>query len=151
MANKTLQEMIFWTQAFHQELADCFDRSAKQTQDERAQLLLDYLAEHERTLAQKVVAFGENSKSTALNTWVSDYDKQFPPSHHDKRNQPYATMTTVEIMNELHQQHSRLVARYKNLQDFVEGSGGDLLQQIIDLEEQEILRMAQSANRLEDI
>lgn len=151
MANKTLHELILWTQNFHLELSACFERAAKQTQDERAKLLLEYLAGHESTLAQMVFDFGESAKSTALNTWVSDYDKQFPPSHHDKRNQPYATMTTAEIMNELHEQHSRLLARYENLESSVEGSSADLLRNIIDLEKQESLRMAQSANRLEDI
>lgn len=151
MANKTLHELILTTQKFHYELFECFDRSAKQANDERVKLLLSYLSEHEQDLAQKVAHFGEKASSTALNTWVSDYEAQFPPSKHDKRNQPYAAMTTGEILTELHEQHRRVVDRFKNLQDFVQGSGEELLKQIIDLEEQEILRMVQSANRLEDI
>src|SRR5688572_5883293 len=151
MANKTLQDLLTNTQEFHSDMSECFSRSAKQANDERVKMLLGYLAEHEQTLAQQVADFAETASSTASNTWVSDYEEQFPPSKHDKRNHPYATMTTGEILNELHEQHRRIVERYKNLQDFVPGSGGDLLQQIIDLEQQTMLRMVQSANRLEDI
>lgn len=151
MPNRTLHDMIDWTRNFHQHMHAILSQSAQQTKNERARMLLEYLAEHEHTLAHTIRRFDETASDTASNTWVSDYKEQFPPSEHDHPDRPYASMTTEEIMHAVNEQHLRVIGRYQNLKDFVQGAAQDLIEQIVEMEEQEIQRMAQSANRLEDL
>jgi len=132
-------------------MADRLQLAAKQTRNERSHMLLEYLAGHERQLEDLVSRFGDKATATALNTWVSDYEEQFHPSSHDRRDHPYADMSTAEIMNEVQEQHRRVIALYDHLEDFVQASARDLVKHVIELEEQELLRIVQSANRLEDI
>ena len=151
MPNKTLHDMVDWTQKFHRDMAQSMQLAAAETNSERVRLLLGYLVEHEQELARMAGRYGENASETALNTWVSAYMEQYPPEDHPLEYQPFTGMDTAEIMTALQQQHDRVINIYRHLEDFVHGSANDLVGDLRNLEEQELLRISQSANRLEDI
>jgi hypothetical protein len=149
MSNKTLRDMVDWTQQFHRDMAQSMQLSAAQTERER--MLLDYLVEHENELARMVGRYGENASDTALNTWVSAYMEQYPPLEQPPRYPPFSGMNTTEIMTAVQEQHDRIINIYEHLEDFVQSSANELVRDLRNLEEQELLRISQSANRLEDI
>ena len=151
MSNKTLHDMVSWTQQFHRDMAVSMQASAAQTDGERERMLLGYLIEHENELARMVGRYGENASDTALNTWVSAYMEQFPPLEQPPRHPPFTGMNTTEIMTAVQEQHDRIINIYEHLEDFVQSSANELVRDLRNLEEQELLRISQSANRLEDI
>lgn len=150
MSNKTLRDMMDWTQQFHQDMANSMQSSANQA-GERERMLLGYLVEHENELARMVGRYGENASDTALNTWVSAYMEQYPALEEQPSYPPFTGMSTAEIMNAVQEQHGRVINIYDHLEDFVESSANELVRDVKNLEEQELLRISQSANRLEDI
>lgn len=150
MPNKTLRDMVDWTQQFHQDMASSMQSSANQV-GEREQMLLGYLVEHENELARTVGRYGENASDTALNTWVSAYMEQYPALEQPPAYPPFNGMSTAEIMNAVQEQHGRVINIYDQLEDFVQSSANELVRDLRNLEEHELLRISQSANRLEDI
>lgn len=151
MSNKTLRDMMDWTQQFHRDMAQSMQFSAAQTKGERERMLLGYLVEHENELARMVGRYRENASDTALNTWVSAYMEQYPPVEQPPRQPPFSEMNTAEIMTAVQEQHDRIINIYEHLEDFVQSSANELVRDVRNLEEQELLRISQSANRLEDI
>ncbi|WP_197911721.1 hypothetical protein [Kineobactrum salinum] len=57
MEVKTFLDLIEWTRKLHAKLAECLAHCASHHQDERASLLLDYLALHETEMEKMVAAF----------------------------------------------------------------------------------------------
>ena len=151
MSNKTLRDMVEWTQQFHQDMADSMELSATQSTGERERMLLGYLVEHENELARMVGRYGENASDTALNTWVSAYMEQYPALEQPPTYPPFSGMNTAEIMTTVQEQHDRVINIYQHLEDFVQSSANELVRDLRNLEEQELQRISQSANRLEDI
>jgi len=143
--------MVDWTQQFHREMAESMQLSAAQTDNERERMLLDYLIEHENELARMIGRYGENASDTALNTWVSAYMEQYPSLEQPARHPPFSGMDTAAIMATVQEQHGRIINIYEHLEDFVQSSANELVRDVLNLEEQEMLRISQSANRLEDL
>ena len=50
MKVETLRDVLHWTSEFHQHLSECLKRGADKTDNTRAQMLLNYLSEHEEKL-----------------------------------------------------------------------------------------------------
>lgn len=80
MSNKTLHDLIMWTEEFHLGMSRSLQMGSVHA-GERERLLLEYLIGHEQELAQLVNRYGENARATALNTWVSAYTEQYPPEN----------------------------------------------------------------------
>lgn len=150
MSNKTLQEIVLWTEQFHLGMSRSLQLANVQA-NERERLLLEYLIGHEQELAQLVKRIGENASETARNTWVSAYTEQYPPEKYSLPVLDLKGKDTNEIMAEVQQQHERIINIYRHLKDFVESSANELVSDLWQLETREMLRIAQSANRLEDI
>lgn len=150
MSNKTLQDMVEETQQFHLGMVRSMQMGYEQA-GERERMLLNYLMEHEQELARMVKRYGENASETALNTWVSAYTEQYPPEKYSPSVLSFSGMDTADIMTAVQEQHDRVINIYRHLGDFVEGSASELVGDLLHLEEQELLRISQSANRLEDI
>jgi len=152
MQIETLKDVLNWTRDFHQHLASCLHHCNDRNQSERARLLLEYLAEHEQKLVAVLDGFTQSASAKALNTWCYEYLDKHPIVRHAQCDQPFAQMSTEEIISEITGQHGQVIDLYRYLHSRAQTvSAQDLLAQLLDLEEHEAMRMAQSANRLEDL
>jgi hypothetical protein len=142
--------MVLWTEEFHLGMVRSLQMAASKA-DERERMLLDYLIGREQELARLVNRYGENASSTALSTWVSAYTEQYPPEKYSPSVLDLGGKSTTEIMAALQEQHGRIINIYEHLEDFVHGAANELVSDLLHLEEQELSRISQSANRLEDI
>mgnify|MGYP002713231973 CR=1 FL=1 len=87
-----------------------------------------------------------------MNTWCYEYLDKHPIVRHVQCDQPFAQMSTKEIISEIVGQHGQVIDLYLDLHNRAETvSAQDLLARLLDLEEHEAMRMVQSANRLEDL
>ena len=152
MQIEPLKDVLNQTRNFHQHLASSLQNCKDRNQSERARLLLAYLAHHEQTLVEVLDGFSHSASANALNTWCYDYLENSSALRLDQSNQPFGQMNTGEIISEIVKQHNQIIDLYRYLYSRAPTpSIKDLLAQLLELEEHEAMRMAHSANRLEDL
>lgn len=152
MQIETLSDIIDWSRQVHQHLAEHVAKDADRQQNERAKMLMNYLADHESTLSQLLKRFEDTADAKALNTWCYEFISNHPLKIEAEHRRSYAEMGTQEIINSVMAKHKQVLELYRHLEEQADtNSVKELLAQLISLEEHESMRMVQSANRLEDI
>jgi len=148
----TLKDIIHWTRNAHAHLSEHMNRSAAETGSERSQMLLNYLAEHEQLLSNKLDSFENNGDLSALNTWCYEFIDQNPILSGTGEDAPFADMNSDAIAATLAEQHQKIITLYKHLLDQTDSESlKESLRQLVDMEEHEVMIMMQSANRLSDL
>lgn len=153
MQIETLKDVLEWTAGFHRQLSGCLARCESHEASERGRLLLDYLKQHEATLAKLVETFEREASSNALNTWCYEYLDKNPIMQQPCREQVSDLPDVNAVLGSVLKQHNQLIDLYRYLyaEAAVVPSAKELLQELIDLEQHEIMRMVQSSNRLSDL
>lgn len=152
MKVETLRDILHWTRELHEYLANCTKHCATRNEDQRAKLLLQYLADHERKLAHTLKRFEETASPKALDTWVYDYLDQYPVTRHLSCDEPYSAAGAREAMAEVMNLHEQVLALYHYLQGRADtGSMRELVDQLTELEEHQAMQMTHDANRFEDL
>ncbi|WP_258807669.1 ATPase [Pseudidiomarina sp. CB1] len=152
MQVETIRDVLHWTIAFHENLRDCLQHCAQLNKDERAKLILRYIAEHEDSLARIVKGFANTAEAKALNTWCYDYIDKHPIIHHGHCESPFQALDMPHIMEKTVDHHTHVIELFEHLHTRVDiDSAKELLQTIQNVEENEIKRMVQTANRFSDL
>ncbi|SDW14690.1 ATPase [Marinobacter mobilis] len=152
MEIKTFRELIDWTRDLHQHLSDCLAHCSGEHKQERAQALLQYLADHESELANIVAEFEHQGNHKAMETRVYDYLNHHPLETHRTCSLPYAEMSFEQISHEVFDFHDQIMDLYKTLvskADIPEAQ--DLLQALLTMEEHEAMRLARQIGRMDDV
>lgn len=152
MQVETIRDVLNWTISFHRNLKDCLLHCSKQNKDERSQMILRYLAEHEGSLERMVEGFENIADEKALNTWCYDYIDKHPIVEHGHCDSPFKEMDMSHIMEKTVNHHEQVLELYNHLYSRVDiDSAKELLETIQNVEENEIKRMVQTANRFSDM
>ncbi|SNY52460.1 hypothetical protein SAMN06297280_2126 [Arsukibacterium tuosuense] len=152
MKVESFRDLLDWTSDYHQHLSNCFADSAKAQSDKRSQLLLDYLADKEMNLANRVRAFKAVGEDKALDTWCTAHIDQHPLMDETRCDDAFATMNTDDIISETEKQHQLIISLYHNLGERSHPAEMQkLLNEVHDFEKEQAQQMMQGANRLEDI
>lgn len=148
----TFRDIIHWTRAYHQQLAESLKNSSSAHQSERARMLLDYLAEHEAKLSDAIGAFEKSDNLKALNTWVMEYLNKTDIKPQNEVNAPFSSLSTEEIINSVEAEHTKIIELYKFLAGrAVATPAVDLLEELAALEEHEAMRLSRASNTLSDL
>lgn len=69
-----VREIVSWAADFHAQLAKQYAALAKQSEDERVRMALNYLAEHERKMQHGLVSYlsSDSEHRNVLDTWFND-------------------------------------------------------------------------------
>lgn len=152
MQVETLKDVLHWTREFHQHLSQCLSHCADKNTDERARMILGYLSDHEKTLSQLVSGFEKSGDEHALNTWCYEYVNKHPIVQHAHCDAPFADLDATQIMAVIVDQHQQVIELYRYLASRADiPSARELLEALRSLEENEMMRMAQSTNRFGDL
>jgi len=152
MQIETLKDVLHWTREFHQHLSQCLSHCADKNTDERARMILAYLSDHEEALTKVVGSFETSGDEHALNTWCYEYVVKHPIVRHAHCDAPFAELDTTQIMEVIVDQHQQVIELYRYLASRAEiPSAKELMESLRSLEEHEMMRMAQSANRFGDL
>ncbi|OZG69772.1 ATPase [Hahella sp. CCB-MM4] len=152
MQVETLKDVLHWTTRFHQDLSQCMVRGAGHSGNERAKLLLDYLSKHETSLKRIVEEYEQSSNKNALDTWCYEYLEKHPVVRHEHCEVPFDELDSVQIMEVVMEYHRQVIELYRYLlAKAPTGPTQELLSSLLELEEHEVMIMAQGANRLEDL
>ncbi|WP_174788516.1 hypothetical protein [Vreelandella aquamarina] len=79
---RTFGELIDWTRQLHEHLAACLAHCADIHEEERARMLLNYLAAQEAEMQRVVARFEQTADAKALKTYVYDYLEHKPIRTH---------------------------------------------------------------------
>jgi hypothetical protein len=69
MSVEQTRTIIDHTRDFHKRISLYYHRLADSTQKQRVKLLLDYMSEHEKRLANYIEEYEETAPASILNTW----------------------------------------------------------------------------------
>lgn len=120
--------------------------------DERARMILAYLSDHEKALTKVVSGFETSGDEHALNTWCYEYVAKHPIVRHAHCDAPFAELDATQIMEVIVDQHQQVIELYRYLASRADiPSAKELMESLRSLEEHEMMRMTQSANRFEDL
>lgn len=152
MAAQTLNEVLSRTREFHDVLAAGLSDSAAQTDDRRAELLLDYLSDHERKLSAALQELQNSADKKQLDTWFYEFAQKHNVLRTDAQHKPFSEMSTEEIMAEVSNEHEQIIELYRYLYGrALTSSSHELLRELIDLEEHEAMKMVQQGERSDEM
>ena len=117
---KTFGELIDWTRDLHQNLGRCLAHCATRHEEERAKMLLDYLATHESELARMVDGFKHQSAKNTLETRVYDYLQHQSIKTHRTCDEPYVKLGFEGIYREVMDFQSQVMELYQTMTEKAE-------------------------------
>ena len=152
MTIKTLGDIVNWTREFHQQLAECTEHCSQENKNERAQMMLTYLSQHEARLSEVVAGFEKLGQKKVLETWTNEYFNLHPILARESCDAPFSEMRSDDIVDSILSQHEEIIELYKFLEDRAEiSSVRDLMKLLRELEHNEVLLMVQAINRFADM
>lgn len=152
MQIETLKDILHWTKGFHQHLSQCLSHCAKKNTNERAKMILTYLADHESSLVRTINSFETSDSKHALNTWCYEYVNKQPIVQNNYCDSPFAELDAAQIMEVIVDQHQQVIQLYRDLaSQAVILSAQEMLASLRSVEEHEMMRMVQSVNRFSDM
>lgn len=152
MEVRTFGDLIDWTRQLHEHLARCLAHCANEHEEERAQMLLNYLAAQETEMQRVVARFEQTADAKALKTYVYDYLDHQPIKTHRTCETPYATLSFNDICHEVFDFHDQTVQLYRNLVGKAEiPEAKELLDSLLALEEHEAMRLVRQTGRMHDV
>jgi len=152
MEIKTFFDLIEWTRSLHGKLANCLAHCAPRHDDERASLLLDYLASHEVEMEKMVAGFERQADPKAARTYVYDYMPHNPITTHLVCDEHYTKLDAAAISAEVFDFHEQIIDLYRTLlgkADIPEAA--ELMQALLDMEEHETKRLVRQVERMDDL
>ncbi len=153
MKVETIADVVHWAHDHHAALSASLEASVGEAEDERARLLLSYLADHERKLTELLDVMESDGDRKALHTWCYDFlDSYALERESEDDSPPWSELSTTDITLRIVKDHNNLLELYRHLHTLVDtDSARALVGELIALEEHEAMRVAHGANRLNDI
>ncbi|QIB67745.1 ATPase [Kineobactrum salinum] len=152
MQIKTFSDLIEWTRMLHEDLAQCLAHCASRHKDERASLLLDYLASHEAEMEKMVAAFERQADPKAAQTRLYDYIPHDPITTHLACDDHYTKLDAAAISAEVFDFHEQIISLYRSLIGKAEiREAVELVQALLDMEEHETKRLVRQVERMDDL
>ena len=150
MEVKTFFDLIDWSRDLHANLAKCLAHGASRHQDERAALLLDYLASHESDMEEMVASFERKADPKAAQTYVYDYMPHNPITTHMVCDDHYATLDADAIRTEVVDFHEQIISLYQTLVGKAEiPEAEELVALLLDMEENETKRLVRQTGHMD--
>ena len=152
MEVRTFYDLIEWPRDLHAKLAECLSHCALRHGEERASLLLEYLASHETEMEKMVVAFERQADPKAARTYVYDYMPHNPITTHLVCDDHYAKLDADTISAEVFDFHEQIISLYRTLKGKAEiREAAELMQSLLEMEEHETKRLVRQVERMDDL
>ena len=149
---KTFADLIDWTRQLHAHQAKCLAHCASQHENERARLLLDYLADHEAKMEKMVAAFEQQADPKALHTLVYDYLSHHSINTLQTCDPAYTTLGFDDICREVFDYHEQIIELYRSLIGKAPIPEAEtLLDALLDMEEHQAMLLAVQTGRMNDL
>ena len=155
MSIKTFGELIDVVRQLHENLALCLVQGASQHKEERARMLLNYLAAHEVEIQRVISEFERSSSTQALNTYVPYLYaalEQAPSQPHKDDHASYASLSIDDISGEIFDFHDQVIEFYRHLSNEAQiPEAKELIESLLEFEHHEAMCMARQFGSINDI
>lgn len=152
MSLETVKDILDWTQKLHQKLSDAYEEAAEEIGDERASMLLKYVAEHERVLSESITRFEKDSNVQLMDTWFQEYVDNLPFMIHSPPVSGFPTSDPAAIIEMTIKAHQSLIDMYKEFAELAKTAKvKELFEEMLFLENSELKRMVTSMQRMADL
>ena len=149
---ETVKNILDWTQKLHQRLSDAYGEAAEEIGDERASMLLKYVAAHERVLSESITRFKKDSNVQLMDTWFLEYVGNVPFMIHSPPVSGFPTSDPAAIIEMTIKAHQSLIDMYKEFAELAKNSKvKELFEEMLFLENSELKRMVTSMQRMTDL
>ena len=152
MEIRTYRDMIEWTRDLHGRLAKCLDHAASHHSDERASMLLQYLAAHEYDIERMVDAFERQAAPGASHTRLYDYLPHNSITTHLVCDDYYGKLDANAICAEVFDFHEQIISLYRSLIGKAEiPEAVELMRSLLEMEEHEAKRLVRQTERMDEL
>jgi rubrerythrin len=152
MQIEQIRDILDWTVAYHQQMAQCYEHCAGQSESTRIKLLLEYLSTHEKLLTDTISRYESEADPKDLNTWCIEYIDKTPVLAHNLCEAKLNEMDTGEIVNLTANIHNQLIELYQYMVSRAANKRTEeLFENLISLEENETMRMVRASESLDDL
>lgn len=152
MTLETVKDILDWTRTLHQRLSETYEDAAAEIGDERASMLLKYVAEHERILSESIKRFESDSNVQLMDTWFQEYINKMPFMNSPPAIGGFPTADPTVIIDMTIKAHQSLIDMYKELGELAKTSKlKELFEEMAFLENSELKRMVTSMQRMTDL
>lgn len=145
------EDLIDWTHKAHALLADSMADGARERNDSLAKMLLDYLSQHERELAETIARVREHAEPAELQVPLHDA-VQGDMLRLDIDSETFVLSSVDEVSQAVFALHNRIIDLYRSLEQRRElHKASGLLRELLQLEERETMRLAHQVNRMHEM
>lgn len=146
-----VREMLDQVRDFHGQLAEYYHQLSESTDRQRVKLLLDHLSGHEQQLQDSLRSYEEDASEQVMNTWVDcKYCNEVLATCEQM---PIGSETSVESVAQATMDIDRCLVRfYREVAEKVESEKvRDVFQNLVEMEENELRKLALSALQVGDM
>lgn len=152
MPVESIRDILDWNKALHRELADIYHNSSTLSQDPRAQMLLDYISEHETKLAEAIDHYEAHENGGKVESWVQDYIEKIPFVKEIRHTMERDSTTVDDIIEVTVSAHQQLIQLYKDLTENAKTERQrELFEGLASMESHELMRMVHTGERWQDL
>jgi len=145
------EDLIDWTSQAHSRLSNCMTEAANDRDDSLAKMLLVYLSQHEQELTRTIGRIKEHADPHALQAHLQDAVERDRVTL-DIDSETFAQMGVDDVSREIFAIHNQIIDLYRSLRNRAGlGKASGLLDEMLKLEEQQTMRLAQQVNRMNEL
>lgn len=152
MAIETIKDILDWGRRLHEELAQIYQNSSAESEDERTRLLLSYIADHEQKLADIIANYEKHDTTGKIDSWMRDYLDKNPFMAGMREVVKFNPMDGDEILKATINAHQQMIKMYRDLAQNAKAERLEsLFENIANMEANELMRMVVTGERWSDM
>lgn len=152
MTLETIKDILDWTRRLHAELAETYRMNSNAFDDERAKLLINYVADHEARIAETIKHYEDDASVQTMDTWIQDNLQTNPFVKNMQTMFGIPGFSSDEVLDQTVKFHQGLVSMYAELAQSAQSERvRELFQNLESMEQHELMRMVHTAERFNDL
>lgn len=155
MRIESFKDLIEWTRARHGAMAQCLAQCAADNPDERAAMMLHYLASHEAKLERMVALFDNRTglSQDDAEAYRTDLDDgSADAERHPECNGRFANMSAAEVQKAVFASHDQIISFYQDMINKVKKRrAAEMMQEVLDMELKEAKLLVRQTGRMDDV
>ncbi len=151
MQTETYDYLLQWTTELHEIIAERLEQAIGPDTDQRTRWLMEYIAGHERELANTVRRYREQAGAAESRTWLYEHiGEDVPPNARWELS--FIGMNTDQISAQVFDLHNQLIEVYTSMSGRAPiPAAAELMENMLTLEQGATRRLAEQCGRLNDL
>jgi len=152
MRIESVKDLIEWTQARHAAIAHCLKQCATDNPDERASMILHYLASHEAKLEKTVAMLKDRAVQETGEVYDNPLSAGLDAEEQPDCNGRFANMSADQVRDKVFAYHDQIIRFYQDMIGKVKDPQAvAMMQDVLDMELQEAKLLVRQTGRMDDI